>query len=294
MDIATPAKPSWKRRAILPLLFFVGGVGATGWAMTQTEFGRSLFGGDAPLGVSTAAAPSPVTLAPAPNASPSLNDDAARIAALEARLARVESAGPGTSSAPSARSEGLLLAFAARRALELGLPLGSLEQELEAAFGRTQPHMVAAVVAAARAPVTLAQLQADLPPLAERLSSGGDQGLWTRFTNSMTGLISVRPSGSAPQDPALLAAQAKSAMASGDIAAALQAVSRLPDRALAADWMASARRYAEGQRALSALEKTALSGVNQPKPMVDVAPLGEAPSQLPPQPADPQTSGAAI
>jgi hypothetical protein len=282
MDVSTPAKPSLKRRAILPFLFFVGGVGATGWTITQTEFGRSLFGSNAQLAGQSDLTPAPAaTLAPAPTAPPSANEDAARIAALESRLARVESVGPrgGGGGGTSARSEGLLLAFAARRALELGLPLGSLEQELEATFGTTQQHMVAAVLAAARAPVTLAKLQADLIPLSERLSGSENQSLWTRFTGGLSGLVSVRPSGSPPQDPAMLAAQAKTAMKNGDIASALQAISRLPDRALAADWMASARRYVEAQRALSALEKSALAGVMLPKPAVAPPAALESPSE---------------
>jgi hypothetical protein len=161
----------------------------------------------------------------------------------------------------------MLLAFAARRALELGLPLGNFEDDLNARFGSSEPHMVAAVVAAAKTPVTIAKLRGDLIGLLPRLSGDESTGVWDRLTAGFSTLATVRRGDSATQDPNALLTQARTAMEAGDIDTALQAISRLPNRAVAADWMAAARRYSEAQRALNALEKAALSGPDtQPSP----------------------------
>ncbi len=258
---------SWGRRLVFPLLFFVGGVGAAGWVVTQTGAGRSLAGLEAPL-IEHPASKAPVAtpLAPVqPILGAPLGSEAdARIAALELRLARIESSGGASGGAHSSQSDGLLLAFAARRALELGLPLGSLEQAISAHFGASQPHMVAAISSAARVPTTLSKLQADLESLAPKLS-GEDKGVWSRFSEGLASLVTVRRGDTSTTDPSALIAQARSAIEASDVDGALQAVSRLPNRAFATDWMASARRYSEAQRALAALEKSALGDVSQPQ-----------------------------
>ena len=258
MDTSTPivkSGPTWRRKLIFPSLFFVAGVGAAGWGVTQTEFGRSIAGlqGPEPIVVAPNVAPAAAPTAPADQA-------AARIAELEASLAQQQSAAPIRVATGSSRADGMLLAFAARRALELGLPLGSFEQDLNARFGSSEPHMVAAVVAAAKTPVTITMLRGDLIGLLPQLSREETTGLWDRLTTGLSSLATVRRGDSATQDPNALLTQARTAMESGDIDTALQAISRLPNRAVAADWMAAARRYTEAQRALNALEKAALSG----------------------------------
>jgi hypothetical protein len=282
---------SWTRRLILPLLFFVGGVGVTGWVVTQTDLGRSIRGLESPAGIEPIPAAAtlvpPLAPAPAAVAPPTLGTEAdARIAALELRLARIENSGGGI-SARSSQSDGLLLAFAARRALELGLPLGSLEQEISAHFGASQPHMVAAISAAARAPVTMAKLQMDLNDLAPKLIDGGDTGLWSRFSNGLAGLVTIRRNDATSADPSALVAQAQTALAASDVDGALQAVSRLSSRALAVEWMASARRFSEAQRALAALEKSAISGATEAQ--VAPPPVADQPLSLPTDPQDTQS-----
>ena len=86
---------------------------------------------------------------------------ARRVAALEQRLGQV-----GTESRAAVgnadRAEGLLVAFAARRALDRGVALGFLEALLRQRFGATQPRAVGMIILAARNPVTLQELQLGL------------------------------------------------------------------------------------------------------------------------------------
>ena len=69
------------------------------------------------------------------------------------------------------RAEGLLVAFAARRALDRGVALGFLEALLRQRFGDSQPQAVGMIITAAREPVTLQELQDGLlqvRPAADR------------------------------------------------------------------------------------------------------------------------------
>src|SRR5688572_26139674 len=93
-----------------------------------------------------------------------------RVAAMEQRLARLDlqtSAAAGN----AARAEGLLITFAARRAIERGAELGILGDQLRLRFGSAQPDAVRTVLAASRDPVTLDELVAQLEGLAPRLAA---------------------------------------------------------------------------------------------------------------------------
>ena len=67
------------------------------------------------------------------------------------------------------RAEGLLVAFAARRALDRGVALGFLEALLRQRFGETQPRAVGMIILAARNPVTLQELQLGLQEAGPQL-----------------------------------------------------------------------------------------------------------------------------
>ncbi len=273
------AKPaSLKRRLLFALLFFVGGIGAAGWIATQTDWGRSLSGqGEAvpPLTVDSR------TSGPAPAADSGLTTD------LEARLAQVEGQNQGELSYRIATlpSQGVLLIMAARRALEIGRPLGPLEGELQAQFGSTRPHLVAALVSSASEGVTLDQLRGELAQLAPKLGAANGDTLWSRFTSGLSSLIVVRQAGESVgrDDPSLSGAQA--ALASGNVSEALAIVSRLPGRGNATTWMARARRYLDARRTLDALEASVFDAPA-------VAPLPQQPSQMiaPPAPVMPDAS----
>src|SRR3546814_16914803 len=71
-----------------------------------------------------------------------------------------------SASGNATRAEGLLIAFAARRALDRGLSLGYLEAQLRLRFGDDQPTAVKTIIDTARAPITLDQLRRELHALA--------------------------------------------------------------------------------------------------------------------------------
>ena len=71
---------------------------------------------------------------------------AAHIAELEARLANVDTSSR-VASGFATRAEGLMVAFAARRALDRGLSLGYVEDQLRLRFAAAEPEAVATVSA---------------------------------------------------------------------------------------------------------------------------------------------------
>ncbi len=83
---------------------------------------------------------------------------AMRVGDLERRLNRLDMQAEAASG-NAARAEGLLVAFAARRLVERGAPLGYLENQLQLRFGNAQPNAVRTIINSARNPVTLDQLR---------------------------------------------------------------------------------------------------------------------------------------
>ena len=253
---ASTANRSWHRALLLPGLFFIGGIGATGWFLTSTETGSNLI----------APAPAPIAVDPARISAPAGTvspDIGARITDLEMRLARAEAApaSSGGASAASDRATGLVIAFAARRALERGQPLGPIEAELRSHFGTATPHLIAAVVAAAERPVTLDQLRTEFDTLSPGLS-GTNTGWWAR----LTGLVTVRDAAQSPADPVALLNRASAALDAGRVSVAMEAVAKLPGRAAADGWIELAKRYVAADTALSELEASAFKGQAVPVP----------------------------
>jgi hypothetical protein len=255
---STPPRRTIGRSLILPALFFVGGVAATGWVLTSTDFGTQLVSQPAPEPIAIdpvkMAAPPPAAVAPPPMA----DDVAARIAAIEGRLARAEASGGSSGAGLSTQLSRVMLAIAARRALEAGRGLGGLQGELEQQFGADAPYLVAAIASAAKQPVTLTALNSEFASLAPALSGSGDKW-WARISNSFSNLVTVRDGKTKSDDPAALVVRAEAALKMGNVAAAVEAVSQTPNRAIAADWIAKAKRYAAAMQAVDALEAKAYS-----------------------------------
>ena len=84
-----------------------------------------------------------------------------RLAAAEQRLARVDLQAQAAAG-NTARAEGLLIAFATRRALEKGAELGYLADQLRLRFGDAMPNAVDTIIRTSRDPITLDQLIARL------------------------------------------------------------------------------------------------------------------------------------
>lgn len=266
----TNAAPATRNpRSVRSLLIIVGlgflaGLVAMGWGLSRWDTARNWL-----LGEPKPAPQAVVTYAPpvnAPIAGQGAADAAGRLAAIEARMAKVEAAGTVASgSGGSVRAEGLLVSFAARRAIDRGIGLGYVEGLLTQRFGSTQPRAVATIIAASRNPATLDQLKAGLDAIAPDLVGGGpDEGWWTSFKRGVAGMFVVRQAGVASPDPNARVARARDLVETGRVDLALAEISRLPNQDKAAKWIAAARRHVEAHRALDLLEAAAITAGEAP------------------------------
>ena len=181
-----------------------------------------------------------------------------RVAAMEQRLARIDlqlEAATGN----AARAEGLLIAFAARRAIERGTPLGYLGDQLRLRFGDARPNAVQTVIDVSRDPVTLDQLIARLDGLAPQLVNNQPQGdVMGWLGRELSGLVVVRREDQPSPQPSRRIDRARLFLESGRPEAAVAEVRNLPNADHAAGWVEDAERYARAQRALELLETTAI------------------------------------
>src|SRR3546814_21057224 len=76
----------------------------------------------------------------------------------------------------------LLIAFAARRALDRGLSLGYLEAQLRLRFGDDQPNAVKTIINTARDPITPEKLRSELDEMAPQLVGRNRQSGGSRRT----------------------------------------------------------------------------------------------------------------
>jgi hypothetical protein len=257
-------KPRSLRALLLIIaLAFTAGISVMGWALSRWDAGRHwLLGTPQSSDAIPAISVTPTLNAAMPAAPPT--DTAQRLAQVEGRLAALESS-TVSGGGSSARAEGLLIAFAARRALDRGLALGYVEGMLSQHFGDSQPRAVATIIAASRQPATLDQLETGLIALTPELSGAApSQGWWEGFKQSLAGLFVVRKQGSASPLPDVRLAQAQRLLENGRADLALAEVARLPNRDKAAAWMAMARRNVEAHRALDLLEAAAITSGQQP------------------------------
>jgi hypothetical protein len=155
-----------------------------------------------------------------------------------------------------------------RRAIDRGVGLGYLEGQLRERFAETQPRAVAAIISAAQAPVTVEMLSQQLEVLTPALAGGGPDESWSSaIQRTMGSLFIVRKATSASPAPNDRVARALLALDGGQVDNALAEVARLPARAAATDWMATARRYIEAHRALDILEAAALTAPHSASPV---------------------------
>ena len=180
-----------------------------------------------------------------------------RLAAAEQRLARLDIQAQAAAG-NAARAEGLLIAFAARRAIEKGAELGFLADQLRLRFGDALPNAVRTIIDNSRDPVTLDQLIARLEGIAPRLSEGNRQFSWDLIRNELSQLFVVRRETTPSPQPERRLDRARLFLESGRVEAAIEEVSKLPGADNAADWIADAQRYAATQQALDLVETSAV------------------------------------
>ncbi len=274
-----PAKRSAKGIVLAVLIAFVIGGAAIGYLAWSGQLSRIMAGPDRLLaGGGSTATVKPVTTVIQPTIQPSgqpavqpiiaaipapdetrQNALDVRLAALEQRLMQLDLRNEA-SSGNAARAEGLLIAFAARRALDRGVPLGALEDQLRLRFADAQPNAVATLIDTGRKPVTLGQLIAGLDVLSPSLSSTSAAQLdaWNKVKAELANLFVVRHDTTPSASPANRLDRARIAMEAGRIEDAVAEVRRLPGAGDASAWIAEANRYAKARDALDLIETTAL------------------------------------
>ncbi|MFA7596984.1 MAG: hypothetical protein WCY92_11575 [Novosphingobium sp.] len=181
-----------------------------------------------------------------------------RLAALEQRLTRLDLQAQAASG-NAARAEGLLIAFATRRALERGAPLGYLGDQLRLRFGDARPNAVRIIIEASRDPITLDQLVARLEGLSQDLTMAPkDEGVWPRIRRELDGLFVIRREASPSPAPRLRLERARMFLETGRVEAAVAEIRNMPGAARASSWIVEAERYAKVQSALELIETTAV------------------------------------
>ncbi|MGL4443418.1 MAG: COG4223 family protein, partial [Alsobacter sp.] len=176
-------------------------------------------------------------------APPDIGPVNSRIDRLERRLAEVASrpAEPATGPAlpappprPAAAPETARLAVSmlVRDAVSRGAPYGNEIAALETAGADPQAVARLKPFAQTGAP-TPAKLAADFAPLGEKLARApqpSSDGVMDRISATLSRVVKVRPVGNAQgEDSASIAARAETALRRGDLAAALEALQRLPE-----------------------------------------------------------------
>jgi hypothetical protein len=214
---------------------------------------------------------------------------AGQLTALEARTAAVTS-DAGAAAMQAGRAEGLLVAVAAGRALDRGVGLGYLEEQLRNRFGTTQPRAVAAVTDAARQPVTLEDLRQGLDAIAPDLATVSSDGWLASLRRELGGLVVLRQAGTPSPRPADRLARARRLLDSGQVEAARAEIARLPGAGDAGNWMTAAERYINTRRALDVIESAALIGQPSRPTVTSVAPAPAA--ELPGMPDASSTEDA--
>lgn len=183
-----------------------------------------------------------------------------RLAALEQRITRLDIQAEAAAG-NAARAEGLLIAFATRRALERGDRLGYLEEQLQLRFGEAQPEAVKTLIQVSENPITLDQLLARLEGLENDLMAApADEGLFESIGRGLSELFVVRREDTPSPVPERRYARAQRFLESGRPSAAAAEVRNLPAARSeeVQKWLADAERYANAQEALETIESSAI------------------------------------
>ena len=236
------------------LISFAGGAGLIGYLVWNGQIHLNTAASPPQQAVAATVLPSTE-----PTASVATGALDQQVSALEQRVAQLNLQA-AASGGNSVRAEGLLVALAVRRAIERGTGLGYLEEQLRTRFGAARPAAVNTLVTAAKAPITLDALVAQLDDLAPALlGEPANEGGWDRFRRELGSLFVIRRETGKVQPPALRLDHARLLLRSGKISEAMAEVAQMPRSAAARDWQVAAQRYADTQAALDQIEQAALT-----------------------------------
>jgi len=247
----------WGARLLVGLVLILIGAAATVWGLGHYRPAARVLG-VVPAAPPPAAQPK-VTPTPAtPQATLAPAAEAAKIASLEQRLSRVENATQHAEGS-AGRADGLVIAFAARRAIDRGVALGYLENLLTERFGAQHQAAVATIITSSRQPVRLNDLIDQYQTLGPQLRSGGPQdSWWDNFKREAGSLIEIHRSDRPAVNVEARYNRALQQLSAGNVDQALAETMRLPGASRATDWEDKARRYVAAHRALDEVESGAL------------------------------------
>jgi uroporphyrinogen-III synthase len=281
-----PGRPGTTRAWLRPLLIGAGafllGLVAMAWLLSRWDGAGQFLGivpsPEAAAGETEQSGPPQRQLVTPldPSAAPAVSPDVAqRVAMLERRLGEL-----GTDAQAAVgnadRAEGLLVAFAARRALDRGVGLGYLEGLLRQRFGQSQPQAVETIIAASHRPVTLQTLQEELAKAGPQLiGAAPGQTFLEALRNELANLVVVRREGTQSTDPRERLRRATSRLEAGQVDIALAEVGRLPGRENARGWIEAAQLYVSARQALDRIEVAALL-----EPRMPAQPAAPAPEPV--------------
>ena len=255
---------NWTARLAWGLLLLVAGAALATWGLSRWDAGARFLGVAPRQPLQIARPPVPVPASPQPVAQSLGAVDASRIAALETRLAGLESTARAAAGS-AGRADAMLVAFAARRAIDRGVALGYLEPLLVQRFGAQHQAAVATVITASRDPVKLESLVAEYEGLGPALRGGGpEEGWWDAFRRELGTIVSVHRADSPSPQPQARYDRALARLETGEVDSALAETMRLPGAANAGPWIVRARRYIAAHRALDEIESGALLGAGAP------------------------------
>ena len=188
-----------------------------------------------------------------------LAEATAKLTALQQRLAELETQTLAASD-QATRAEALLIAAAARRAVERGQPLGTLETALRARFGASQLAAVNQIVAAAQNPVTIGGLTEEFALLEPHLMAGpASESTWDWLSRQVGSMFVIRHDDTPSPAPESRMARARAALAGQRIDLAIAEVERMPGKEAATIWLIHAREWQNTQHALDQIETAALT-----------------------------------
>ena len=250
----------WSARLLVGLVLIILGAAAATWALAHYQPAARFLGVTSQTAAPPPQSRPPVAQAPQPRAAPTPAEQP-RLSDLETRLTRVENA-TRQAQGSAGRADALVVAFAARRAIDRGVALGYLEPLLLERFGARHEQAVATIVTASHQPVRLNELIAEYdaarPDASPRRYAGklverafaANSARWSKSI-ARTGPRSI-PTPAMPAPSRLLSA--------GEVDQALAETMRLPGAPSASAWVAKARRYILAHRALDEIESAALLG----------------------------------
>ena len=258
---------SWTARLLIGLVLLLVGAATAVWGLAHYQPAARFLGVVQPSQPQSALTAKPAVAnsdaAAIPPASQPQADNA-RISELEARVGRVEHA-TERAEGFAGRADALVVAFAARRAIDRGVSLGYLEPLLVDRFGAQHQAAVATIVTASRAPVRLNDLTAEYDALGSELKRGGpEESWWSGFRREFGSIVEVHRANRPAMNADARYNRALQRLSTGDVDQALAETMRLPGASRAGDWITKARRYIAAHRALDEVESAALLGGQAP------------------------------